>query len=182
MVLDTDAEICRLIADVDRYGAVSGAEENIARLVVLGVFRGQSVARYWKPMRLWILPPVSPHLARPSGCLGSLLTSGAASVSYELTDGQGGSCAAGTGSAAARIDRRGTITCKSVVIRPGGSAASAGSPLPESGAFVHDRSRKGQHLHRPQLSLQLAHGRVAVGSGAAARPRAAVAVAEPDPA
>lgn len=55
MVLDGGAEIYRLVADVDRYVTVTGAENDIAQLVELGAFRGQPLADRWRPVHVWIL-------------------------------------------------------------------------------------------------------------------------------
>jgi hypothetical protein len=54
MVLEGDAEIYRLVANVDRYVAVTGSENDIAQLVELGAFHGEPIADRWRPVHVWI--------------------------------------------------------------------------------------------------------------------------------
>ncbi|MBO0822378.1 MAG: hypothetical protein J2P27_00795 [Actinobacteria bacterium] len=54
MVLNEDAQIHRLVPDVDRFEAVTAAEGDIAALVEAGAFRGEPLASQWTPIRVWI--------------------------------------------------------------------------------------------------------------------------------
>lgn len=54
MVLKEDALVYRLVADVDRYVAVTAAENDISRLVAAGGFCGQPLAAQWTPMPVWV--------------------------------------------------------------------------------------------------------------------------------